>query len=46
MQRESTIKGSLNRADLQFLNGFDAVVAWSDKEIKDILRALALVLAQ
>ena len=39
---ESTIKGSLNRADLQFLNGFDAVVAWSDEEDqRDILRALA-----
>jgi len=39
---ESTIKGSLNRADLQFLDGFDAVVAWSDEEDqRDILRALA-----
>ena len=39
---ESTIKGSLNRADLQFLNGFDAVVAWSDEEDqRDILRGLA-----
>ena len=39
---ESIIKGSLNRADLQFLNGFDAVVAWSEEEDqRDILRALA-----
>ena len=39
---ESTIKGSLNRADLRLLNGFDAVVVWSHKEDqRDILRALA-----